>query len=129
MTCEWASENDSCYHGFKNRTGPAGPIGELSGSIHLNEPFCDQTGIELFKPTTELSNRTNHLVFLQTGHTLILQIFVYYLRGPLSTRPNTYKTKTNYKPIFSPTHQAQSNDKKAYNMFGLNITLIFRPCF
>ena len=43
--------------------------------------------------------------------------------------PNTYKTKTNYKPIFGPSHQAQSNDKKAYDMFDLNITIIFGSCF
>ena len=43
--------------------------------------------------------------------------------------PNTYKTKTNYKSILGPSRQAQSNDKKAYNMFGLNITFLFGSCF
>ena len=36
---------------------------ELFGLIHLNEPFCDQTDIELFKPTVEPSNRINRLIF------------------------------------------------------------------
>ena len=31
--------------------------------------------------------------------------------------PNAFKIKTNYKLIFGPSHQAQSNDKKAYNTF------------
>ena len=41
--------------------------------------------------------------FLQTGHSLILQIFVYYLRSPLSTRPIPRPTLTKLKLIISPS--------------------------
>ena len=37
-------------HGFKNRTGPAGPTGELSGSVRFNEPF-------IVEPVLNRSNR------------------------------------------------------------------------
>ena len=34
--------------------------------------------------------------------------------------PNAFKTKTNYKLMFGPSHQAQSNDKKSLSLsFGL----------
>ena len=39
------------------------PTGQLSGSVRLNEPFSDRTGIEPFKPPVGPSNRTNRPVF------------------------------------------------------------------
>ena len=56
------------FHGFKNRTEPAGPTGSTVDRWTFRfGPFqwtvCGRTGIEPVKPTVEPSNRTNRPVF------------------------------------------------------------------
>ena len=97
-----------------SKTGPDQTVwsvepstGELSSSVHLNELFHSQTGIESFKPTIELLNQTNSSIFYKPAIPQLLQIF-FTIKRPIihqaHSTPNNFKTKTNYKPIFGPNH-------------------------
>ena len=67
---EWYIQVDRTTKGNVLKTEPDRPVrpvepptGHLSGSIRLNELFCDRTGIEPFKPPVGPLNRTNRPVF------------------------------------------------------------------
>ena len=92
-------------HGFKNWTGPACRIVDqwtfrFDPSqwtiLWSNRHWTVQTNGWTVEPDKPFD-------FLQTGHSLILQIFVYYLRSPLSTRPIPRPTLTKLKLIISPS--------------------------
>ena len=97
------------------KIGPDRPVGlvepstgELSSSVHLNE---SSRSISMNCQTVRFFANRPHLnptnIYLPFQRPIIHQAH---------SMPNTFKTKTN-KPIFGPSHQAQSNDKKTHNTF------------
>ena len=136
------------------KIGPNWPIrpvelstGELSiWSISMNrfviKPALNRLNQRLNRWTIEPNKPSN---FLQTSHTLILQIFVYYLRGPLSTKPILRLMLSKLKLIISSslvqaTRPSPMTRKlitllfglclqaQFAGMFGLSITLLFGSC-
>ena len=93
---------------------------ELSDSVHLNEPFRGQTGIEQFKSTVEPPNRTNRPVFTNRRDLNSTNICL-LLRDPLSImsipRSVLLKLKLIISPYLVQATKAQSNDKKTYKTF------------
>ena len=105
---------------------------EIDLRLNIASWGLDARNFEVFELWTIEPNKPSN--FLQTSHTLILQIFVYYLRGPLSTKPILRLMLSKLKLIISSslvqaTRPSPMTRKLITLLFGLCLQAQFAGMF